>query len=456
MSARELAAMSDQMLRASLSRSATATVVQPQARAPSAASTSASRTQASDRPPPYHSLYSNDMPKSNLDSLKKKMQEEVHRANAQMQRPDTSGLFKEMCSTDLLFLIDTTFSMGPYIDGARDQVKDIVADIKKTFLNEADVRISVVSYKDHQFVPDLITQCLDFTTSTDDVYEFLDGLTAGGATTTTALDWCENALGGIKQALNASWKQETRCIIHIADAPPHGHDLHDYAEKSDQYYKPGSEPHGLLYAPLLQQVIKLNINYAFLKIESGTDRMAYAFASEFGSGNATLLATNKYFDGSKHVAVDLDGKVATKPQFQEWPLGTSYGEIRHLVSKTVTSSFSRTASRTLALRADARPSNLMPSISEDAASNASDSQIALEDISPEWSDLEWFDGPFEMVGFCPAGAHNATTLNEMMDADANIKLSTARFTLHSRGKPFANGAMRAASYARTVSVSSSC
>ena len=43
-----------------------------------------------------------------------KLQREVERVNGESPRPDTAGLFKTACSTDLLFLLDTTGSMGPY------------------------------------------------------------------------------------------------------------------------------------------------------------------------------------------------------------------------------------------------------------------------------------------------------------------------------------------------------
>lgn len=48
-------------------------------------------------------------------------------------------------------------------------------------------------------------------------------------------DFPEDVLGGIQQAINASWKQKTRCIIHLGDAPPHGRNLHDFDDGSDDY-----------------------------------------------------------------------------------------------------------------------------------------------------------------------------------------------------------------------------
>ena len=134
--------------------------------------------------------------------------------------------------------------MCPYIAAAKHQVRSIVDDIKAAFLDESDVRVAVIGYADHADTPNI--QFLDFTPSADQVHRFLDKLHAVGGD-----DAPEDVLGGVRQALNASWKQQTRCIIHIADAPPHGRVLHDLRDTQDNYPEPGSEPHGLTYEPLL-------------------------------------------------------------------------------------------------------------------------------------------------------------------------------------------------------------
>lgn len=140
-------------------------------------------------------------------------------------RRATSGLFKQVCSTDLLFLIDTTASMSGHINAAKEQVKSIINDIKFAFLGEAEVRIAVVGYKDHQDNPNI--ESLDFTTDPNVVRSFIDGLRATGGGDTP-----EDMLGGIQKALNSTWKNQTRCIIHIADAPPHGRVNHDLVSES--------------------------------------------------------------------------------------------------------------------------------------------------------------------------------------------------------------------------------
>ncbi|KAL7940093.1 hypothetical protein V8C42DRAFT_356477 [Trichoderma barbatum] len=139
----------------------------------------------------------------------------------------------------------------PYIEAAKGQVKSIINEINMTFFNEASIRIAIVGYKDHR---DSCNTLDFFTLETD-----------------------QDVLGGIRQSLNAKWKLPTRCIIHIASAPPHGSTLHDLGSGSDTYANPGSEPHHLTHETLLKQMIELNINYALLRINNTTDRMSFTF-----------------------------------------------------------------------------------------------------------------------------------------------------------------------------------
>lgn len=151
----------------------------------------------------------------------KQLREDARASSADASgRKANSNLFKQVCSTDLLFLIDTTASMSKYIHSAKEQVKSIVNDINFAFLGEAEVRIAVVGYKDHQDSPNI--QSLDFTTDVNRVRGFIDTLRASGGGDTP-----EDMLGGIQRALNSAWLNQTKCIIHIADAPPHGRVNHD-------------------------------------------------------------------------------------------------------------------------------------------------------------------------------------------------------------------------------------
>jgi hypothetical protein len=129
----------------------------------------------------------------------------MDQAYAHVPRRNTAGLLKEAGSIDLLFLIDATRSMKPYIDRSKEQVKGIVADVKREFLNQSEVRVAAIGYRDHSYARRDRIEFLDFTSSTNRVYSFLDHLKSH-----TAPKWnefCEDVLGGVHQAVNASWKK---------------------------------------------------------------------------------------------------------------------------------------------------------------------------------------------------------------------------------------------------------
>ncbi|KAK5175287.1 uncharacterized protein LTR77_000425 [Saxophila tyrrhenica] len=453
--------LADEMLRSSLSQNA----IKPASEVSLTSSTSTSLPSYRSKPQGVQATTSAGPagfrhPGLKTDSLKARkiqLQREIDEANAALPRRETKGLFKIACSTDLMFLIDTTASMGPYIDTAKEQVKTIVDDIQRKFLNQSEVRMAVVSYKDHGDSGHL--EFLDFTSSVEAVHQFLARLRATGGG-----DPPEDVLGGLQMALHASWKQQTRCIIHIADAPAHGELLHDMGASSDNYHSVGSEPHGLTHEPLLRKLIECNLNYTLLRIKQHTDRMAFVFSGVYGYSNARLLPNNAYYhhtssDTSRTVGRSIS-LTAPAPQFEEAQLGTAYSELRNLVVKSVTDSITRTAGhlttklgRTTKLGLTSTLRDLTVIREDDSAHSRRTSSrvdVALEKGPPQWTTSGWFDSKIEVTGFCPAVLeHDANTLNDMIDADENIKLSAADLTVFARSMPFAQGALRLASYART-------
>jgi Mg-chelatase subunit ChlD len=123
----------------------------------------------------------------------RQVQQAVADASATAPTRDNKGLFKKLSSADLLFLIDTTSSMRRYIEAAKDQVRGIMTDIQRTYLGESVVRAAVIGYKDHCNNP-------NFTTSIDEARDFLGSLRAKGGE-----GWTADALGGLQQAVNATW-----------------------------------------------------------------------------------------------------------------------------------------------------------------------------------------------------------------------------------------------------------
>lgn len=399
-------------------------------------------------------------------------------ANVITQPRSTAGLFKAACSTDLLFLIDTTGSMGPYIEAAKRQVRDIVRDIKEAFFDEADVRIAVVGYKDHNDTDKI--QFLDFTPSADTVSTFLDKLTAFGGG-----DAPEDVLGAIQKALNASWLMQTRCIIHIADAPPHGNALNTVVASLDKFPTPGSEPHRLTHTPLLQRMIGLGINYCLLHINASTDKMALEFLKAYAPAgpDCKLLSGNTYHTQALQFCKNVRPVQRARGralQFEEQQLGTTYSELRHLVVQSVTTSASRTASRlsgstargsfdsgdmkfepkfpTSSFTKESRrpllsrlgrseaPGAITEVVEEEEEAEAP--EVKLDPSAPQWQKPSFFDKTLTVEAYS-TDVDPSVSLDDLMASDDPITISATELTFCKHSRPFAQGASRIALYART-------
>ncbi|KAJ2984409.1 hypothetical protein NUW58_g6073 [Xylaria curta] len=375
-----------------------------------------------------------------------------------------------------VILIDCTNSMTEYIATVKEQVVDIVDDAKRAFLNQAHVRVAIVAYRDHNDSPNAfanvsIVEFLDFTPDANIVKQFVGCLETGWGK-----DIPEDVLGGIRQAINASWKQKTRCIIHIGDAPPHGRNLHDMGDDWDDYPQPGSEPHSLTYEPLIQRLVALKINYVLLRITDGTDRMALKFGEIYKSAQAQvkLLQSNRFYEysrgsGASGSRESVKSSATAAFQFEELELGVSFQALRHLVSVSITRSVTRTAgglTKALSQKRSktrsthdgvTKPGKYLTAVQEEEEEeegeeeeDESSIQVPVEKVKPQWNTPGWLDQKLAMQGLCPdMPRHSTDTLRNMMTQDENIKLGFIQLEIQTRSKPFDQGAMRTASYART-------
>lgn len=267
---------------------------------------------------------------------------EERTATVSAPRRSTAGLFKSVCSIDLLFLIDTTMSMRPYIESAKSQVRSILDDINRVFLQQAEVRIAVVGYKDHSDNPSV--QFLDFTKSSDRYYSQASG-------------------------------------IKNSDGTPNGGLVFREADL------------GLTFAALQRLVVEA----VTTSVMSSTVRSLTLFGSiKRAPGGTSSQRLNCSGLGS------IQGN-------EEFPIR--------------------------------RP------------------DVRLEKSSPQWGNLEWFDERLVGEGFSidatvTAGSDDGFTLgtsmlDRMMESDTNITVSALGLNLRKRKTPFAEGALKLASFART-------
>jgi len=127
---------------------------------------------------------------------------------------------------EMVFVLDTTGSMGGLIDGAKQRIWGIVNDVMQSS-SHPSVKIGLVAYRDQG--DEYVTQVLPLTDDLDKVYTTLMGYNAAGGG-----DGPENVRRALADGLNkAGWsnggENMARIIFLVGDAPPHD----DYLDEQD-------------------------------------------------------------------------------------------------------------------------------------------------------------------------------------------------------------------------------
>jgi methyl-accepting chemotaxis protein len=123
---------------------------------------------------------------------------------------------EERTSLDLLFIMDITGSMGPYVEQAKANVIDIINRI----INDCpgiDINLGFIGYRDieEEITGDIID--IDFTKNHTELKNKIKNVEATGGG-----DEPEDVAWAFERALNKTWKNNARFIVFVADAPNHG------------------------------------------------------------------------------------------------------------------------------------------------------------------------------------------------------------------------------------------
>jgi Mg-chelatase subunit ChlD len=133
-----------------------------------------------------------------------------HRVTLPVRRPEGRA------KLDVLFLIDTTGSMGDEIDRLKDSVRSVAERIS-ALPGDVDLRLGMTVYRDRGDL--FVTRTFDFTGSVDVFKAALAEVRASGGGDTP-----EDLNAGLHQAVTSpSWRGDdtVKLIFLIADAPPH-------------------------------------------------------------------------------------------------------------------------------------------------------------------------------------------------------------------------------------------
>jgi hypothetical protein len=133
-----------------------------------------------------------------------------HRITLPVRRPEGRA------KLDVLFLIDTTGSMGDEIDRLKDSVRSVAERISGLPAG-ADLRLGMTVYRDRGDL--FVTRTFDFTSSVDVFKTALADVRADGGGDTP-----EDLNAGLHEAVTSpSWRgdEAVKLVFLIADAPPH-------------------------------------------------------------------------------------------------------------------------------------------------------------------------------------------------------------------------------------------
>src|SRR5258705_2715496 len=123
---------------------------------------------------------------------------------------------------EVVFVLDTTGSMGPLIEGAKRKIWSIATTLIDCS-PDAEIRMGLVAYRD--IGDDYVTKTFDLTTDIQGLYADLLQLRARGGG-----DWPESVnealLVGVSKMSWSRGRDSTRIIFLVGDAPPHM----DYAQ----------------------------------------------------------------------------------------------------------------------------------------------------------------------------------------------------------------------------------
>jgi len=141
------------------------------------------------------------------------------------EEPTIEPVTSAKASMEMVFVLDTTGSMGGLLTGAKERIWGIVNDVMQTS-SVASVKVGLVAYRDRG--DQYVTQVLPLTEDLDKVYSTLMEYNAAGGG-----DEPEDVRRALAEGVaKAGWSQASpgraQILFLVGDAPPH-----DYGDEPD-------------------------------------------------------------------------------------------------------------------------------------------------------------------------------------------------------------------------------
>ena len=182
---------------------------------------------------------------------------------------------------DLLFIMDTTSSMGYYLDKFKLQFLKIIQNIQSK-CNDSLIFVGFIGYKDI-FDKELGDEYLDydFTLNYEKLNNKIEEIEPDGG-----IDIPEDIPGAFELALakiNKTWTGNNKFAILITDSPCHGVDFHNLNQKNDEQKDeyPEGDPDGKNIREMIKKFVKNKISLFCANLNKNTSKMFKIFAKEY-------------------------------------------------------------------------------------------------------------------------------------------------------------------------------
>ena len=167
-------------------------------------------------------------------------------------------------SLDLLFIMDCTGSMSPYIKEAKNNILSIINSI----INDCpgiDINLGFTGYRD--FYEEYID--INFTQNYSYLKNIINNVYASGGE-----DLPEDVAFALELALNKNWNSNARMAVFVADAPGHGKNYSDLDE-FENYIT--NVPERFLIEDMVAEMAEKNIALFCYRISNLTEKMFQLF-----------------------------------------------------------------------------------------------------------------------------------------------------------------------------------
>lgn len=123
---------------------------------------------------------------------------------------------------ELMFVIDTTGSMGDEINYLKVEIDDVISEIQEKNPNTV-IKLALLFYRDKG--DEYVTRYFDFTQDIQKQKNNLSNQNANGGG-----DFEESVYKALGEAVDKQWSSssETRVLVHVADAPSHDNEVKEW------------------------------------------------------------------------------------------------------------------------------------------------------------------------------------------------------------------------------------